>query len=114
MKLIKNLIGILQALRQLIAYLFLFTLFLNPVGVIFLYHLTQIRRNEKSMYIWLSLDRIAATLIHGTTHRTISGITGQYMSVKKRYKYQAMVIDFILGKNHCKHAYEWERSKGYL
>lgn len=66
----------------------------------------------KSIWIWF--DRLVATVVHFTWKRTISGITGQYMNTKKRYHYQAKVIDKLAvlfgdDKDHCYRAYRWER-----
>jgi hypothetical protein len=65
--------------------------------------------------IWLALDVVVCSIVHGTRHRTISGWAGQRMDTSKRYYYIAKVIDLLFrvigdDKGHCKRAYEWERS----
>lgn len=65
--------------------------------------------------IWLGLDVVVCSIVHGTRYRTISGWAGQRMETSKRYYYIAKVIDFLFialgdGKDHCKKAYQWELS----
>jgi len=112
-------IGILQAVRQLLGYLFLFLcLTLTPIGWYFIYLLPKIKTDKTAFDLWISIDRLFCRISHGTYRRTISGITGQYMDIKKRYKYQAKVIDYIMlqatgEENHSRRSYHWELKQGY-
>ena len=125
----------LATLRQLFGYLVLATLLINPIQVhallytynapwylainpIAIYYLLcaigAYFGNRYCLRQWFALDVLAATTLHGTFRRTISGITGQYMNTKKRYRYQAKFIDWLAIKfgdtpNHCYRAYLYEK-----
>lgn len=110
----------LQAIRQLLGYLLIATLLLSPVGWYLIYLAFFINRHGYEYYIWLILDRLACSICHKTTKRTISELSGE-MAYKgiKRYKKQAKLIDFLAYKlagqsNHCYSAYQWEKSQGFI
>ena len=130
----------LATLRQLFGYLILATLLVNPIQVYFLVYLYEsplyLAINPVAIYYllcaigayfgnqyckrqWFALDVLAATTLHGTFRRTISGITGQHMDSKKRYMYQAKVIDWLAIKfgdapNHCYRAYLYEKHLKFI
>tara|TARA_R110002051_G_scaffold324424_2_gene421603 strand:+ start:9184 stop:9534 length:351 start_codon:yes stop_codon:yes gene_type:complete len=113
-------ISILKAIRQLLGYLLLAAILLsNPVGWYFIYLLTKIRADITAYNLWLAIDRLFCRISHGTYQRTISGWTGQWAISKKRYYYQAKVIDWLVLKlsgqtGHCFKAYLWEVKKGFV
>lgn len=68
--------------------------------------------------LWLWFDRIVCTIVHFTWKRTISGLTGERALTMARYRYQAIVIDWLAElvgdkPNHCYRAYLWEKRKGF-
>lgn len=132
--------AIIKTIRQLIGYLIFLTLIIDPyqvytaatnatltwhnaVDFVGVYYVAcaffALFGNTYALNQWYTVDVLAATLIHGTRERTISGITGQYMDSKKRYYYQAKVIDWLAElfgdePNHCHRAYLWELNSGYV
>lgn len=114
-----SIVGVLQTFKQLLAYLLVTTLLISPAGWYFIALAFFIRDGNYAWRVWIMIDRLACTTIHGTLRRTISGYTGQFMHRKKRYYYQAKVIDFLARcvgdtPNHCYRAYLWEQRKGYI
>ena len=131
---------IIKTIRQLMGYLAVLTVLVNPWQITAVLHMTDLPfiyavnpigvfylfcgvfafyGNEYGLRQWYAFDVLAATLIHGTEKRTISGIAGQYMDSKRRYYYQAKVIDWLAercgdGPNHCWRVYLWEKNKGYV
>ena len=101
---------IIRALWQLTCYLIVglpILILLSPTALLF-------KRSKKIRNLWIWFDRLVATVVHFTWKRTISGITGQYMNTKPRYKYQARVIDELATwfgdtRKHCYRAYRWEQ-----
>ena len=78
-----------------------------------------INKNETVFNLWIGFDRLVCTIVHFTNRRTVSGWTGQWMYIKPRYKYQAMVIDklaMLFGDDldHCFNAYVWEIENGWV
>jgi len=113
----RNFIGILQAVRQLTAYLIMgLMLCSSPFGWYLLYLLTRINKDDIAMYVWIVLDRLFCVIAHRVKRRTISGWTGQWARKGvKRYVIQAKVINFVMDdKDHCEKAYLWELSKGWV
>ena len=130
----------LATLRQLFGYLIITTLLINPIQVYALlstyntplylainpiaifYFLCAIGAYSGNGYCkrqWFAIDVLAATTLHGTFRRTISGWTGQHMESKKRYMYQAKVIDWLAIKfgdtpNHCYRAYLYEKHLKFI
>jgi hypothetical protein len=106
---------VLRALRQLLGYAFFGYLLLGtPLGVFFLVQFFFISKYPYCFSTWLVLDIFACHVFHGTgVKRTISGWTGQHMHTSRRYYYQAKVIDFAFGKDHCFKTFKSERAKGY-
>jgi len=107
--------SILKSLRTLLSYLVLGTFF----GGLCLPLLPFIFENNMPFRIWYLIDVLICTVAHNTYMRTISGWTGQHMSSKKRYCYQAKVIDWLAQlvgdtSNHCFRQYRWEIKKGYV
>ena len=113
-------LSIISTTRQLLGYLLLATVLLaNPVGWYFIYLLTKIKTDKTAYNLWLAIDRLFCRICHGTYQRTISGWTGQWADTKKRYYYQAKVIDYLAykfmdDKNHCFDAFLWEVKKGFV
>jgi len=113
-------VGILQTIRQLLGYsLLAILLFSNPVGWYFIYLLFSINKDTVAYDLWLAIDRIFCRICHGTHRRTISGWTGQWQHLNKRYHHQAKVIDWLAlkianDKNHCHQAYLWELKQGWV
>lgn len=106
---------IILTIRQLLGYLIFGLLLLaTPLGWYFFAHLPFIKKNSYSLYIWHAIDVLACAVCHRVHRRTISGWTGQWMHSKKRYLYQAKVIDFLFGEGHCVLVYEYERDKGLV
>jgi hypothetical protein len=107
-------IPILKALRQLLGYAFFAYLLLDtPLGVFFLVQFLFIKKYPYCFYTWYVLDIFACHVFHSTgSKRTISGWTGQHMHKSRRYYYQAKVIDFGFGKDHCFNTYLSELEKG--
>jgi len=104
-----------KVLRTLFAYLVIGLL----IATWFIPLLFFINKSAYSFRVWFAIDVLICTVAHGTYRRTISGWTGQYMSLKPRYAYQAKVIDTILklcgdGDDHCLRAYRWERMQGLI
>ena len=88
-----------------------------PMLILLLPTSPYINSSKQIKNIWIWFDRIVATIIHFTWKRTISGITGQYMNKKLRYKYQAKVIDKLAllvndDEDHCARVYRWEQLIG--
>lgn len=101
----------LRAVWQLCTYLSVGL----PIFLVLLITAPFIGRSNTVLNVWIWFDRLVATVVHFTWKRTISGLTGQYMTKKLRYKYQAKVIDFLAKlcgdtPNHCERAYRWEQS----
>jgi len=113
-------IGILQAIRQLLGYSFLLIiLLLSPLGWYFLYLLPKIKTDKTARNLWVAIDKIGCRICHGTYLRTISGWSGQWQNTIKRYKYQAALIDWLVykisgEKNHCFNEYMKELKKGLI
>lgn len=106
------------ALRTLFAYLVLSVL----MAGCFFWLLPFVENEDDGNYafnVWYAIDVAICSVAHGTRNRTISGWTGEYATKKKRYEYQAWVIDCLAflcgdGKNHCERAYFWEKSQGFV
>jgi len=120
------LLPIFKMLKNLAGYLFVAFFVLSPfvpgghyVGYIlalfFLIQLPSINQCDYCLSTWYLIDVLACHCIHKTgRNRSISGWTGQHMTTKKRYYYQAKVIDFIFGKDHCLQEFQREKAKGYV
>lgn len=119
-------VPIFKTVKNFIGYLFVAFFLLAPfvpygefvgyiLAVFFLIQLPFIRHCDYCLSTWYLIDVLACHCIHKTgLYRSISGWTGQHMFDKKRYEYQAKVIDFIFGKNHCVEQYLKEKDKGYI
>lgn len=101
---------------NLIKYaLFILLLFTGQIGWVFLIAGVMALLGSKAGFnIMYSLDVLAASLIHGTRYRTISGISGERALLRqRRYVYQAKFIDRLAQlfgdkPNHCARAWAWE------
>lgn len=114
----------LKMLRNLLGYSFVAFFVLSPfvpygnfvgyvLAVFFLIQLPLIRKYEYCLSTWYLIDLLACNAIHKTgITRSISGWTGQHMKEIKRYHYQAIVIDFVFGKNHCWQEFQKEKANG--
>lgn len=102
---------------NLIKYaVFILLLFTGQIGWLFLLAgllaLTGSTHGYNAMY---ALDVTAASMIHGTKKRTISGISGERAELgSKRYIYQARFIDKLAklfgdDENHCYRAWQDEK-----
>jgi hypothetical protein len=119
-------IPLLKMLKNLTGYLFVAFFLFSPfvpyghyigylLALFFLIQLPFIRKNDYCLSTWYVIDILACHCCHGTgDKRSISGWTGQHMKNKKRYYYQAKVIDFAFGKNHCLREYQKEKAKGHV
>lgn len=78
----------------------------------------DVKQKNYAFNIWYAIDVAVCAIAHNTYKRSISGWTGQHMHTKPRYKYQAMIIDFLLkkvdGPDHCWRVYTQELSRGYV
>jgi hypothetical protein len=84
------------------------------LAVFFLIQLTFMRKYDYCLSTWYIIDILACHCCHGTgAKRSISGWTGQHMKTKRRYHYQARLIDFAFGKGHCWNEYQRETGQGY-
>lgn len=109
------LIALLKAIRTLLAY-FVIGLFFGGLATPLLFF---IEKRNMPFRIWYLIDVLVCTVAHDTDGRTISGWTGQHMLSKKRYYYQAKVIDWgaeLFGDkpNHSMRMYRLERFKGLV
>lgn len=104
---------IFKTIRTLFSYLFLGV----TLGGVCSPLLFFMKGNNMPFRIWFLLDLLICTVAHNTNMRTVSGWTGQHMQQKKRYYYQAKVIDGLAklfgdSPNHCARAFRWEIKKG--
>ena len=109
------LIPILKSLRTLFSYLILGVVFGGSCSPL----LPFMNKNNLPFRIWYLIDLLTCTVAHDTSMRTISGWTGQHMATKKRYYYQAKVIDWLAElfgdkPEHCLRAFVWERKQGFV
>lgn len=107
------LIPLLKVTRTFLSYLFIGGVFGGVCSPL----LPFMKDNNLPFRLWLLIDLLVCTVAHNTDMRTVSGWTGQHMKTKKRYAYQAKVIDWLAelvgdGPNHCERAYQWEISMG--
>lgn len=102
---------------NLIKYLvFIVLLFVVPFGWLYLIAgLLALGKIEECFNVMHSLDVQAASFIHGTRKRTISGITGERAFEGSRiYRQQAKIIDRLAmwfgdDPDHCHRAYLQEQ-----
>lgn len=105
---------------NLIKYaLFILLLFTGQLGWLFLlFGIAALFRLKHGFNVMYSLDVLAASFIHKTKKRTISGISGERAALgQKRYVYQARFIDKLAvlfgdDENHCYRAWQDEKLLG--
>ena len=114
---------VLKSIRTLFSYVLAVSFVISPfipygqyigylVASFFLVQFPLIRKYEYCLSTWYIVDVLACHCVHGTgTKRSISGWTGQHMHSKKRYHYQAKVIDFAFGEGHCWNEFLKEKAK---
>jgi len=105
---------------NLIKYaIFILLLFTGQLGWLFLiFGVMALFRSKHGYNVMHSLDVLAASFIHKTKSRTISGISGERAELgQKRYIYQARFIDRLAklfgdDDKHCYRAFisEMERN----
>jgi len=120
------LLPLLKMLKNLTGYIFVAFFVLSPfvpyghyigyiLALFFLLQLPFIRKYDYCLSTWYLIDILACHCIHKTgDKRSISGWTGQHMATLPRYRYQAYLIDFALGKDHCLQEYQKEKAKGHV
>lgn len=108
---------ILKTIRTLLTYLILGL----PLLLIFGCLLPFINSTTMNypFKVWFAIDVAICAIAHNTYRRSISGWTGQHALTKKRYYYQAKIIDFILvlcgdSPDHCYRSYLWELKQGLV
>lgn len=105
---------------NLLKYLvFIILLFVVPFGWLYLIAgIIALGGVKEGFNVMHSLDVQAASFIHGTHRRTISGITGERAELgEKRYLWQARFIDRLAklfgdDENHCYRAWQSEQHLG--
>jgi len=103
----------LKTIRTLLSYLVIGLVFGGICSPLLFF----MKGDNLPFRIWFIIDLLICTIAHNTDMRTVSGWTGQHMHNKKRYYYQAKVIDWLAevagdGPNHCYRAFQWEVKKG--
>lgn len=70
------------------------------------------RRWTKAFHQLYQIDIAIASRVHGTKHRSISGLSHQRAARgKETYIYIEKVVDFLFWKGHCREAFEYEKAK---
>ena len=94
---------------------FIILLFTIPMGLLYVFvGVLALMRVKEAYNVLHSLDVLAASWIHGTHSRTISGITGERaFNGSKVYKAQERIIDSLArlfgdDNNHCYRAWQTE------
>ncbi|GLX85045.1 hypothetical protein tloyanaT_12970 [Thalassotalea loyana] len=109
------LLSLLKTIRTLLAYVLVGL----PLIAAYFFTIPTTIFSRWGQNFWLSIDIVICSAAHGTRYRTISGWTGEHAFTKRRYQYQAYIIDLLAYPferqwDHCHRAYIYELKKGLV